>query len=437
MSSSNIIGIPFALATSVWLLVGGQLPPSPPTSAPVPPTSDPDWLRPFEQADLLYHPGPRPDFEALRPVENCTARGCGPSGCDGKSQCTALWWPGLGNGFLGSIAQGPTLRISGFYSGDYGRYSAYKGDQEPRVPGEWSNRQNAYRASIPAFATSIVAHGPNILANSSRAALNTREAVYYERSSLAGGGELELRTFIHQTRRNLIVVELELDCTACTESAEVSLRAHSRPELSDVVFHVNEGPSVAGPAPRRLMGVLRAPEDCQPSNAHIYDTNHTLGYVHDICPEKLVANPGRTARVQLLSVLTLSNEERADTVDTTSAAAGGDPKEAVVTRAAALYKAAKALPSDQLLDEHRQGWAALWDTGGIELETDELSLQQTTNATLYYLLMSTRPDWLHATLIPSTIAASGPYPHGYFGTYSDEWFSWPLINYEKPYCCDC
>ena len=119
----------------------------------------------------------------------------------------------------------------------------------------------------------------------------------------------------------------------------------------------------------------------------------------------------------MLSVLTLSNEERVDTVDT---AAGGDPKEAVVTRAAALYRAAKALPPDQLLDEHRQGWAALWDTGGIELETDELSLQQTTNATLYYLLMSTRPDWLHATLIPSTIAASGPYPHGYFGTCSDE-----------------
>ena len=48
--------------------------------------------------------------------------------------------------------------------------------------------------------------------------------------------------------------------------------------------------------------------------------------------------------------------------------------------------------------------------------TDDLELQQTTNATLYYLLMSTRPDWLHATLVPSTIAASAPYPHGYYGT---------------------
>jgi trehalose/maltose hydrolase-like predicted phosphorylase len=29
--------------------------------------------------------------------------------------------------------------------------------------------------------------------------------------------------------------------------------------------------------------------------------------------------------------------------------------------------------------------------------------------------MSTRPDWLHATLPPSSIAASAPAHHGYFG----------------------
>ena len=51
---------------------------------------------------------------------------------------------------------------------------------------------------------------------------------------------------------------------------------------------------------------------------------------------------------------------------------------------------------------------------GIELETDDLLLQQTTNSSWYYLLMSTRSDWIHSTLVPSTIAASAPYPHGYF-----------------------
>jgi hypothetical protein len=308
-----------ALAAAVVAPACGQLPPSPPTGPPLPPTSrDADWQQPFARADLLYAAGPRPDFEALGPVENCTARGCGPGGCDGKSKCSALWWPGLGNGFLGGIAQGPTLRIAGLYSGDYGRYSAYKGDQLPRVPGEFSNRQYAYRASIPAFAASIIAHSPLALPGSSRAALNTRDAVYYERSSLSGGGELELRTFFHRTRRNLIVVEVDLDCTSCTRSAEVSLRAFSRPELGDVVFQQKGPPAhAAGGGPRQLLGMLRAPENCEPSNAHEYDTNHTLGYVHDVCPEKLAAQPGRKATLQLLSVLTLSNEHGEDT-DTTA-----------------------------------------------------------------------------------------------------------------------
>ena len=80
-----------------------------------------------------------------------------------------------------------------------------------------------------------------------------------------------------------------------------------------------------------------------------------------------------------------------------------------------IYEDAKRTAPTQLLHEHRQGWAALWNAGGIELATNDLALQQTTNATYYYLLMSTRPDWLHSTLVPSTIAASAPYPHGYYG----------------------
>lgn len=402
------------LIVATATVTNAQLPPSPPTNPPVPPTSrDPDWLPPFQRADLLYSPGPRPDFEALLPIENCT-ESCPDSGCDFKSKCSALWWPGLGNGFLGSIAQGPTLRISGFHSGYHGRYTAGKQGIIPPEPYHgFSNKEFAYRASIPAFASSIVMQSPALLPGSSRAALNTREAVYTERSSLSGGGKLELRTYFHQTRRNLIVVEVELDCTNCTESSETSLRAFSRPELSDVVFHERgpeaaaAGAGAAGTPPRQLLGVLHAPENCEPSNSHLYNTNQTLGYVHDLCPQKLTALPGQTAVVQLLSVLTVSSE------DSEAAAAEED---AVVSRAMKVYTDAKATPPAQLLSEHRQGWAALWAAGGIELSTNELALQQTTNSTLYYLLMSTRPDWLYSTMVPSTIAASAPKPHGYFGT---------------------
>ena len=79
-------------------------------------------------------------------------------------------------------------------------------------------------------------------------------------------------------------------------------------------------------------------------------------------------------------------------------------------------RSAKSITPSRLLDEHRDDWAALWDKGGIELETDDHALQQTTNSTLYFLYMSTRSDWLHSTMVPSTIAAAGPKPHGYYGT---------------------
>jgi trehalose/maltose hydrolase-like predicted phosphorylase len=290
------------------------------------------------------------------------------------------------------------LRIAGLYSG------FAPGAPTPVPDSGFSQKDFAYRASIPAYASAIVVHGPSLLGGSSRAALNTRDAVYYERTSLTTGGQLETRTYFHRTRRNLIVVEVEVDCTACTERTQVSLRALSHSQVSDVVFQQrNVGEAADSPSPRQLIGVLRTPENCEPSVSHLYDSNHTLGYVHDICPESLTAAPGERATVQLLSALTLSSEHLSTS------------KESVVLRAMKVYEDAKRTPATQLLNEHRRGWSALWDAGGIELSTTDLALQQTTNSTLYYLLMSTRSDWLHSTLVPSTIAAAAPYPHGYDG----------------------
>ena len=125
--------------------------------APVPPSPrDADWLAPFRRADLLYHPGPRPDFAALRPIENCTV--------GGSVNCSALWWPGLGNGFLGGIAQGPTLRIAGLYSGFY----ASSPWGVPTPSDGFSGKEFAYRASIPAFASSITPSGPALLVGTTR-----------------------------------------------------------------------------------------------------------------------------------------------------------------------------------------------------------------------------------------------------------------------------
>ena len=107
-----------------------------------------------------------------------------------------------------------------------------------------------------------------------------------------------------------------------------------------------------GSAPRQLLGRLRAPEINGPSVAHLYDTNHTLGYVHDLTPSSLTAAAGQVTSVQLLSVRTVSFES-----------AEADAKSDVVARAMKLYEAAKATRQEDLLAEHRQGWAALWDGG--------------------------------------------------------------------------
>ena len=51
--------------------------------------------------------------------------------------------------------------------------------------------------------------------------------------------------------------------------------------------------------------------------------------------------------------------------------------------------------------------------------------------------MSTRDDWLHATLVPSTIAASAPYPHGYVGAQHVRLGPWLLrtaLTVER--CCE-
>jgi hypothetical protein len=91
---------------------------------------------------------------------------------------------------------------------------------------------------------------------------------------LEGGAALELRTYAHRTRRNILVVEAVLDCTRCAAVATVGLEALSGQPSEDVVFA--DRSSGAG-GPRRLLGVLRAHETNLPSTAALYDTNYTLG----------------------------------------------------------------------------------------------------------------------------------------------------------------
>lgn len=276
MSSTLVGASAFVAMNLVWGVAAESARFVDSQESPVAPSPlDADWLEDFNRADLLFSPNGRPDFEKLPPIENCT--GCAPGHrgvCRNRdhvkdSTCPALWHPGLGNGFLGSIAQSPTLHISGFFSGDYGRYTAGK-TIPPQPTDGFSNKQFAYRARIPAYSSSIIVGGDALLSNSSRIALNTREAVYYERSSLSSGGTLQITTYFHRTRRNLIVVEVELDCTRCKMNSTLSMRAFSGDPPEDVIFSEQQ----KGSTPRQLLGRLRSREINGPSTADLYDTDY-------------------------------------------------------------------------------------------------------------------------------------------------------------------
>ena len=92
-----------------------------------------------------------------------------------------------------------------------------------------------------------------MLQSSARVALNTRDAVYYERSSLVGGGELELQTYFHRTRRNLIVVVATLDCSNCSQDVELSMRAFSG-QAPNIIIAIIICPALGSPGPVQAGG---------------------------------------------------------------------------------------------------------------------------------------------------------------------------------------
>ena len=116
----------------------------------------------------------------------------------------------------------------------------------------------------------------------------------------------------------------------------MQMRAFSGQDPLDVRFQDQRASSESGP--RQLLGVLTRPEANIPDVSHLYETNHTLGYVHDICPQSISAAAGAVATVRLLSVLTLSNEKL-----------NAHESKDVVSRALNVYHSVAVLSSEQLL----------------------------------------------------------------------------------------
>ena len=79
---------------------------------------------------------------------------------------------------------------------------------------------------------------------------------------------------------------------------------------------------------------------------------------------------------------------------------------------------------EQLLEEHKAAWKALWETGRIEIEGD-LEMAQAVYGSMYYILSSTRSDWPYG-LSPGGLPGGEEYMGHTFWD-QDIWMYPPLV----------
>eukprot|EP01065_Artemidia_motanka_P002399 TRINITY_DN11142_c0_g1_i1.p1 TRINITY_DN11142_c0_g1~~TRINITY_DN11142_c0_g1_i1.p1 ORF type:complete len:463 (+),score=98.55 TRINITY_DN11142_c0_g1_i1:870-2258(+) len=80
------------------------------------------------------------------------------------------------------------------------------------------------------------------------------------------------------------------------------------------------------------------------------------------------------------------------------------------------------------MEEHTAAWGALWDEGSISVAGDD-DLAQTVNASLYYILSSTRTDWPYG-LSPGGLASAGYHGHTFWD--QESWMWPPLLLLHQP-----
>ena len=79
---------------------------------------------------------------------------------------------------------------------------------------------------------------------------------------------------------------------------------------------------------------------------------------------------------------------------------------------------------EQLFEEHKAAWKALWETGRIEIEGD-LEMAQAVYGSMYYILSSTRSDWPYG-LSPGGLPGGEEYMGHTFWD-QDIWMYPPLV----------
>ena len=328
-----------------WLSALTTAIPPPPPPPPAPPA---DWVPSINSGDMLFWGGPLPKPGHM---------------------------PSVGNGYVAKVV-GP------YHATDSNGYGAF---YLAGVFNGVGNSTPSHRAAIPDLADVRIVPSTGTASNYSvaGAALNLRGAAWLNRTiidtpSCRGGVVIQHRAYAHRAERSLFVVELRAwaadggawPLNGCTVPVQWSVDV-STPDFDAVV--------TPGPADGPAMLSLTAHSAEVPGSP--------TRRVAVAFPAWLAAAGGALnisfaadGDVVLAPIVFRSDLDAADP----TAAAAAD-----WTRLAAIGAAA-------LQSSHELAMAALWDSGGIEIEGN-LTIAAAANSSLYYILAALRSDVTYST----------------------------------------
>eukprot|EP01031_Cornospumella_fuschlensis_P033191 gene33192-40158_t len=288
-----------------------------------------------------------------------------------------VYLPLIGNGYL-SHAKGvrsDTMYVSGIFNGE--------------------TTSPSHRAAMPALYAVTVDDS-----TTTGVLLDVSTGTYHRRGTLSGHAvSYELRWYAHRTRKNLYVLEMDLN-SAETTNVSINLSTNVLQKSPDISF-------ATLPAPLANVG-LQCGETLIPETTD--GPTHKVCMAYDVLPASLPVSPGSSALRFVMSVYT--------SLDSSTTAKGGDY---IMAGAMDALTATRKLSRDELYAEHVQGWQEL-QASGVEVR-GRGDVAAAINASVYAILSSVRADW------PYGLAPGGltNYYNGHSFWDTETWMYPPLL----------
>tara|TARA_B110000208_G_scaffold172553_1_gene215667 strand:+ start:271 stop:1575 length:1305 start_codon:yes stop_codon:yes gene_type:complete len=318
-----------------------------------------DWLPRCLAAELFF----RPSIHTISNAATATA---------------GVLMPEIGNGYVGTIQDSGVIHAGGLFNGDaHGKFG-----------------EASHRATIPHFIVEWTATSSSSSSSSAQpqiSALDIGRAVFFKRSVMAGGINVEERYYAHATRPSLLVHDITFDAISSTAAGSTSITfTHRAMRTSDTLNLTAFADASLGYA---VTGHNNVAED---AIIDATDGNRTtLAVVANAAPSTLIVKKGETKTLLFVqSIVTSLNSS--------------DPKTDALD---ALASAVATSPSD-LLTEHLAAWEARNLRGSLAVEGD-LRLAQALNASLYSLRASIRSDFSYG-LSPGGLTTDGYKGHTFW-----------------------